>query len=189
MQIAEEYGKLSFFLRVLQVRIISSLTVSLILFSFSFAAGHAGKLENDSTAAAPNHLSYAEASSYSAILSDLRPGQNNPSRLGMDLVQPASLACLPHGQDGAVILVSLIRPADRIASTDQIDNFASRRDNPVSFASSLADESGLGKGRLFFIRPISSEKKSLPEPSTMLLLGLGLIGLAACGGRKKFKRQ
>lgn len=171
------------------MRIISSLAVSLLLFSASFAAAHAGKLENDSTAAAPNYLSYAEISSYSAIVSDLRTGLNNPSWLEMDLVKPASLPYLPHGQDEAVISVSLIRPADRIASTKKIDNFASRRDSPASFASNLADEIGSGNGRHFFMQPISSEKKSLPEPSTMLLLGLGLIGLAACGGRKKFKRQ
>jgi hypothetical protein len=157
--------------------------------SVFFAAAHAGGFEHDSTAAAPNYLSYAEISSYNAILSNVRPDRNNPSWLGMDLVQPASLAYLPHGQDEAGISVRLIWPVDRIEPTKKIDNFASRRDGPASFGSNLADEIGSGKGRLFFMGPKSSEKKSLPEPSTMFLLGLGLIGLAACGGRKKFKRQ
>lgn len=34
---------------------------------------------------------------------------------------------------------------------------------------------------------INSNSSSLPESSTMLILGLGLIGLAGYGGRKKFK--
>ncbi len=44
-----------------------------------------------------------------------------------------------------------------------------------------------GFGPFFISGTIDRNTNSLPESSTMLILGLGLIGLAGYGGRKKFK--
>jgi LPXTG-motif cell wall-anchored protein len=53
---------------------------------------------------------------------------------------------------------------------------------------SAFDVKGSGFGPLSIMGTITRERKSFPESSTMLLLGLSLIGLAGYGGRKKFKR-
>jgi len=47
---------------------------------------------------------------------------------------------------------------------------------------------GIRPSPLFITETIAPGRSSLPEASTMLLLGLGLVGLAGYGGRKKFKR-
>lgn len=50
------------------------------------------------------------------------------------------------------------------------------------------DRVGWESSALFITRPISNRGNSVPEASTMILWGLGLICLAGYGGRKKFKR-
>jgi hypothetical protein len=50
------------------------------------------------------------------------------------------------------------------------------------------DRIGWESGALFITRPIANRGSSVPEASTMILWGLGLICLAGYGGRKKFKR-
>ena len=44
-----------------------------------------------------------------------------------------------------------------------------------------------GLGPFFISGTITRNTNALPESSTMLILGIGLIGLAGYGGRKKFK--
>ncbi|MCU0591396.1 MAG: PEP-CTERM sorting domain-containing protein [Desulfobacterales bacterium] len=52
----------------------------------------------------------------------------------------------------------------------------------------ISDGLDLRGGPLFITGPITGGRSSVPESSMMLLLGIGLIGLAGYGGRKKFRR-
>ena len=52
----------------------------------------------------------------------------------------------------------------------------------------ISDGLDLRGGPLFITGPITGGRSAVPESSMMLLLGIGLIGLAGYGGRKKFKR-
>lgn len=51
----------------------------------------------------------------------------------------------------------------------------------------VSDSLSPGFGPLFITGAVTPDRNSAPESTTMLLLGLGLIGLAGYGGRKKFK--
>jgi hypothetical protein len=174
---------------MLQLRIISTLMASLLLIPFYFAAAHAGKFENDRRGKASNYSNYIELTSYRTIAPELLPGQNDiKSCAGMDLVEPVLLSHLPRSQDESGIYSEVFRAIDRATPTKR-DSLSNRRDNKEFFTSHLADDPGLGNGPLFIIGPILRGRNGLPDSPTMLLIGMGLIGLAACGGRKKFKRQ
>jgi hypothetical protein len=51
-----------------------------------------------------------------------------------------------------------------------------------------ANRAAWGAGSLFITGSITDGHTSVPESSTLLLLGLTLIGLSGYGGRKRFKR-
>jgi len=61
----------------------------------------------------------------------------------------------------------------------------------VNIESPSVDDShalNLGIGPLFITGSIGTRQGTVPESSMMLLLGISLVGLAAYGGRKRFKR-
>jgi hypothetical protein len=174
---------------MLQLRTILARLASLILIPFSFAAVHAGNLEKASFENAPNSLNDTVLKSNKAIAPGLLRGHNDIQFCaGMDLVEPVLLSHLSRSQDESGASSEVFRLLDR-ATPIKRDSHSNRRDNKEFFTSHLADDPGLGNGPFPIIGPFSIERKGLPDSPTMLLIGMGLIGLAACGGRKKFKRQ
>jgi len=71
---------------------------------------------------------------------------------------------------------------------DQIDAFPFNRGSEGLSSSTISDGPGWGAGALFITGRITSTQNSIHDSSTMLLLGLGLVGLSGYFGRKKFKR-
>jgi LPXTG-motif cell wall-anchored protein len=72
--------------------------------------------------------------------------------------------------------------------TDYIDAFPFDKGSEGLSSSHISDVPGWGGGALFITGSITSTQNSIPDSSTMLLLGLGLVGLSGYFGRRKFKR-
>lgn len=72
--------------------------------------------------------------------------------------------------------------------TDYIDAFPINKGNEGLSSSHISDGPGWGAGALFITGSITNTQNSIPDSSTMLLLGLGLVGLSGYFGRRKFKR-
>lgn len=71
---------------------------------------------------------------------------------------------------------------------EHIDVFLLNRGSEGLSLLNISDGPGLGGRALFITGPITRTQNSIPDSSTMLLLGLSLVGLSGYFGRKKFKR-
>lgn len=69
-----------------------------------------------------------------------------------------------------------------------LDVFPFARSTEGPALSPVSDALGGGGGALFITGPITSVHNSVLDSSTMLLLGMSLIGISGYFGRKKFKR-
>jgi hypothetical protein len=68
-----------------------------------------------------------------------------------------------------------------------LSNFFERSANETE-SKNLVEISELRPSPLFITEAMKKGPNSIPESSTLMLLGLVLVGLAGYGGRKKFKR-
>lgn len=134
--------------------------VLLIVFwsSFSFAVENAGALEADGREAVPAN--------------SVRSGSGNHS---MNRFEPHS------GLDYFMELPDAIQAESHFLA--RLENHHAVVPLPRN-----ADQTALGGGALFITGSITDGHTSVPGSSTMMLLGLIMIGLSGYGGRKMFKR-
>jgi LPXTG-motif cell wall-anchored protein len=79
--------------------------------------------------------------------------------------------------------VSIIKAQSGLSESVKTKEFSSEPESD-----SLIEISELRPGPFFITEAINMGAKRIPDSSTMLLLGVVLVGLAGYGGRKKFKR-
>jgi hypothetical protein len=161
--------------------------LSLLLILFSFAVAHAGKSNNRGTA--PIDSVNVEVDGHSITPRELNSGIDDSQRSAdLDFLETPLLSSLPRKLDESVFSFD--------SSIGPYSATLVKKYSPVKFAygdggspaSHLFDVFSPGSSPRFIAGPIANERNSVPESSTMLLLGLGLVGLAGYGGRKKFKR-
>lgn len=163
--------------------------LSVLLTSYSFAFEHAGKFEIGNPENAPIESGNLEVAAYSVIPLEPAYGMDDSQRfLTLEFYETPLLSSLLWKLDeSGFSFGSSIRP---------YSGTLVKKSSPVNFdygdgglpSSHLFDVFSLRSGPLFIAEPKTNGRNSVPESSTMLLLGLGLIGLSAYGGRKKFKR-
>jgi len=79
--------------------------------------------------------------------------------------------------------VSIFKAQSGLSETVEINGASSEPD-----LIRLIEISEFGPNSLFITEAIKKGPNRIPESSTLMLLGLVLVGLAGYGGRKKFKR-
>jgi hypothetical protein len=163
--------------------------MSILLTSYSLAVEHTGKFEIDNRGTAPINSINLDVTGYTVTpLESTSSMDDSHQSAKSGFFKTPLLSSLPRSFDqSAFYFDSFIGSY----SSTPVKGYG-----PVKFengegglqTSRLFDVFDLGSEPLFITGPIESGRNSVPESSTMLLLGLGLIGLSAYGGRKKFKR-
>lgn len=114
------------------------------------------------------------------------------SRAGMFEVEKNGI--IPDSSvDLTIDYYAAIKPVPNLGTHHLIDLDASDAfsfDRSIEGLSSphISDTFGRGVGALFITGPIISGHNSVLDSSTMLLLGITLVGLSGYFGRRKFKR-
>jgi hypothetical protein len=174
---------------MLQLKRLSISLLSLLSIPIFLSSAHAGKFDNDNLAIASLDPGVIEAAGYKST--PLQPAvfQNDlQPYVAAELLDPSLVPALKGKLEKSSFSMDsiMVRHPATPVKDDSSPELRHPTSSPVS--SHLFDEIGLGSGSLFITGPAAKGQNTLPESSTMLLLGLGLIGLSACAGRKKFKR-
>jgi hypothetical protein len=163
--------------------------LSVLLTSHSFAVEHAGKFEIDNRGTAPIDSGNLEIAGYT--VNPLRPNSylDYSKRFAeVDFFETPLLSSLPLLLDESGFYFKYRMGFYNKTAVEWIAPVQFEYHNSGLPPSHPFDLSNFEGGPHSITGTITNQRSYVPESSTMLLLGLGLIGLAGYGGRKKFKR-
>ena len=167
----------------------SMLLLSVLLASYSLAVADTDNFEIGNFVIITNDSDKLHMAECSVIALGSAYGMDDSERsVKSDFYEIQLLASLPRKSDELGFSLDFYR--------SQFSTNLVKKSSPVNFEYGYGglrplqffDVTGSGGSLLSIAAPIKNERNSVPESSTMLLLGLGLVGLSGYGGRKKFKR-
>lgn len=163
--------------------------LSVLLTSHSFAVEHAGKFEIDNRGTTPIDSGNLEIAGYT--VNPLKPNSymDYSKRFAeVDFFETPLLSSLPLSLDESGFYFPYRMGYHNTNAVEWTSPVHFEYGNGGLPPSNPFNLSNFRDGPHSITGAITSQRSYVPESSTMLLLGIGLIGLAGYGGRKKFKR-